>query len=334
MALYRVGSVGPEVTQIQKNLRELGLYAGPLDGKFGGGTEQAVVAFQRAHGLVDDGEVGDITWKALFGEGAAPVPAITKEALPYRCLALTGSIETGAPPPECFAGLTGDFDGQGISFGAIQFALGTGSLAELLNALDARSPKVLDDVFQDNAAVLRAVLKSPTDEQLAWARSIQHAANHQLDEPWQGQFKSLGRRPECQAVQVDLAMGRYTSGRGLCAELGLWSERAVALMFDIKVQNGSISPLVMEQIKQDFAALAGLDREALEVERMRIVARRRAAVCNPRWVADVLARKTAIAEGRGTIHGRMYDLAADYAIGLVDAALPAAVVAAATGVRP
>ena len=321
MALYRVGSTGPEVSQIQKKLKDLGLYAGPLDGKFGGGTESAVVAFQGSHGLLDDGKVGDLTWKALFGDSTAPLPSIAKEPLSYRCLALTGSVETGAAPPECFAGLTGDFDGEGISFGAIQFALGTGSLGEFLQALDTRSPKVLDEVFQDHAAVVRAMLRSPIDEQLTWARSIQHAAHHQLDEPWQGQFKTLGRRSECQAMQVEFAKKRYTAAVNLCTELGLWSERAVALMFDIKVQNGSISPLVMAQIQQDFTGLTGLEREPLEVERMRIVAPRRAAVCQPQWVADVLARKTAIAEGEGTIHGRMYDLAADYGIRLVDASL-------------
>jgi hypothetical protein len=319
MATYRVGSTGPEVTQIQQRLQELRLYSGPLDGRFGGGTEGAVVGFQRSKGLDDDGQVGDDTWKALFGSGSAPAPSIGTQSLAYRCLALTGSIETGAAPPECFAGLTGDFDGEGISFGAIQFALGTGSLGDFLLALDARSPDAIEAVFHDNAPVLRAMLKSSTDDQLAWARSIQHAARHQLDEPWQGMFKALGRRPECQNLQVEFAQRRFSSARGLCAEYGLWSERAVALMFDVMVQNGSIGPLVQAQIQQDFAALSGLDREALEVERLRIVARRRAAVCKPQWIADVLARKTAIAEGKGLIHGRMYDLDADYAIGLRDA---------------
>ncbi|MEG2347965.1 MAG: peptidoglycan-binding protein, partial [Cetobacterium sp.] len=38
-----------------------------VDGDFGGGTESAVKAFQRANGLDDDGIVGGNTWKALEG---------------------------------------------------------------------------------------------------------------------------------------------------------------------------------------------------------------------------------------------------------------------------
>ena len=57
---------------------------------------------------------------------------------------------------------------------------------------------------------------------------------------------------------------------------------------------------------------------------MRVVAIRRAEAVNPRWIDDVRARKLTIAEGRGVVHGRRYDLARDYAITLspfADAAL-------------
>jgi hypothetical protein len=320
MAIFRVGSTGPEVSRIQQRLQELGLYRGPIDGIFGGGTESSVVAYQKSAGLPADGKVGDQTWAALFaspGSGAS-APAIATRPLAYRCLAFTGSIETGAPPPDCFAALTGDFDGQGISFGAIQFALGAGSLGEFLRELDRRVPTLLDDVFHQNAATLRAILRSPTDRQLAWASSIQHLPRHQLDEPWQGMFKALGRRPECQDLQVEFAGRRFDQAKALCQDYGLWSERAVALMFDIKVQNGSISGEVKALILQDFAGLGNLDRQTSEVEKMRAVARRRAAVCNPRWVEDVLNRKMTIANGQGAIHGRNYSLDADYGIRLVD----------------
>jgi peptidoglycan hydrolase-like protein with peptidoglycan-binding domain len=318
MAIYRLGSTGPEVQKLQERLKSLKFYTGPLDGKFGGGTEGAVIAFQRSAKLTVDGKVGDETWKALFGESQAPAPGIASQSLAFRCLAFTGSIETGAAPPECFAGLTGDFDGQGISFGAIQYALGAGSLGDFLRELDKRSPSTIDDVFHENAGVLRAVLKSPIDEQLTWARSIQHAIRNHLDEPWAGMFKALGRQPACQTLQVETAGRRFDAGVALCQEYGLWSERAVALMFDIKVQNGSISPLTKAQIQQDFANMTAVERTEIEVERLRIIARRRAAASKAEWAADVLARKMAIAEGAGVIHGRHYDLEADYGIRLIE----------------
>lgn len=67
MALYQRGSQGPEVAKIQTRLQELGLYAGPIDGDFGGGTESAVKAFQQANNLGVDGRVGPNTSAKLFG---------------------------------------------------------------------------------------------------------------------------------------------------------------------------------------------------------------------------------------------------------------------------
>ncbi|HVR62357.1 MAG TPA: peptidoglycan-binding domain-containing protein [Polyangia bacterium] len=321
MASYRVGSAGPEVLEIQRRLARLGHYAGPLDATFGGGTDAAVVSFQRSLGLDTDGVVGDRTWRALFGSDAAPAPAVTRQPLPDRCLALTGAIETGAAPPDCFAAVTGDFDGQGISFGAIRLTLGSGTLGEFLRALDAGEPACIDDVFHENAGVLRAVLRAPIAEQLTWARSIQHSALRQLDEPWNGMFRALGRRPECRALQVAFADRRFQAAQALCREYSLWSERGVALMFDIVVQNGPIGPLVQAQIQRDCETMNGLDRDALELARMRSIARRRSAVCKPELAGDVLARKMIIADGVGRLHGRSYDLAEDYGIRLFDVVL-------------
>ena len=99
MPSYELHSHGPEVSRIQTALRVLGLYHGPVDGDFGGGTLAAVKAFQRSEGLQVDGVVGPDTWAALLPGSAIPSPAILEQPLPYRCLALTGSFETrhGSP---------------------------------------------------------------------------------------------------------------------------------------------------------------------------------------------------------------------------------------------
>lgn len=59
------GERGPAVTDLQERLKALGYYDGELDEIFGYGTEAAVVAFQRANGLKDDGWAGAETLKAL-----------------------------------------------------------------------------------------------------------------------------------------------------------------------------------------------------------------------------------------------------------------------------
>ncbi len=319
MALYQRGSLGPEVARIQSRLQALGLYAGPIDGNFGGGTESAVKAFQAANHLDMDGVVGPNTWGALFGGAPIPTPEIISAPLEKRCLALTGSFETGQPPPDCFAGLSGDFDGQGISLGVCQWNFGQGSLQPLLQEIDQTHPEVVDAVFEDHAAEFRAVLGESQDEQMNWARSVQDGQHNVLD-PWNGMLKALCRRPEFQAIQTSHAGSLAAAARALCAEFGVRSQRALALLFDIKVQNGSISDIVKAQITGDFAALTPSgNADADEVARLRIIANRRAEAANPKWVEDVRTRKLTIANGQGTVHGRVYDLQEQYGIGLAAA---------------
>ena len=60
--IYKIGSKGPEVKQIQKALNI------EADGIFGQMTEQAVKDFQEANGLDIDGIVGPHTWAILFND--------------------------------------------------------------------------------------------------------------------------------------------------------------------------------------------------------------------------------------------------------------------------
>src|SRR5207253_7842331 len=150
MTVYLLGSRGPEVLKIQQQLSELQFYSGPPDGVFGGGTDSAGRAFQLSQQLQVDGKVGPGTWGALFNGADVPAPTVTKESLDRQCLALTGGLETDHPPPDCFAGLSGDFDDQGMSFGALQWNIGQGSLQPLLMQMNQNHPDIVGQVFGPN----------------------------------------------------------------------------------------------------------------------------------------------------------------------------------------
>jgi len=72
--ILRRGARGPAVERLQLALREVGFNPGAIDGRFGHATEAALIAFQRAHGLLADGIAGPLTWARLDGSGpAAPI---------------------------------------------------------------------------------------------------------------------------------------------------------------------------------------------------------------------------------------------------------------------
>lgn len=58
-------SLKPTTREIQQALKNAGFYQGPVDGKTGPVTREAVKEFQRVHGLTDDGVVGKQTWTKL-----------------------------------------------------------------------------------------------------------------------------------------------------------------------------------------------------------------------------------------------------------------------------
>jgi hypothetical protein len=314
MPLYKTGSKGEEVKKIQERLKALGFYKGPIDGEFGGGTESAVKAFQKAKGITADGSIGPATWKILFKEEISK-PSISEKPLNYKCLALTGSFETGKGIPECFTGLSGNFDGQGMSFGVLQWNFGQNSLQPLLNEMISKYSGIVKSIFQENYNVLVQALKSDKEELMTFVKSIQHPVKYYVYEPWKGMFKLLGRTEEFQNIQIKYADGLFKDAIKLCSDYGLWSERAVALMFDVKVQNGSISNLVKTQILKEFKNLsAKLSKEELEIKKMRIVANLRAEAANSQWVEDVRARKLCCANGGGIVHGINYDIEEQFGI--------------------
>ena len=51
--------------KIQRALKNAGVYTGPVDGKIGPGTKEAIVEFQKSHGLKADGVLGKKTWEEL-----------------------------------------------------------------------------------------------------------------------------------------------------------------------------------------------------------------------------------------------------------------------------
>lgn len=65
--LYKSGDSGGVIVEIQKKLKDAGYYYFDQDGIFGPQTKNAVIAYQKDHGLVIDGIVGQQTYRHLAG---------------------------------------------------------------------------------------------------------------------------------------------------------------------------------------------------------------------------------------------------------------------------
>jgi hypothetical protein len=238
-----------------------------------------------------------------------------------KCFAITAAFEGGG-----YGALSGNFDGQGISFGFLQWNLGRGTLQPLLLAMYAEGPATFVRCFTQpvetapfnsqtvNLApdILRVCRELGPDGAVAWAEGRQDSG-HRLLPHWVKAFKAISAEPGFQKLQRRHAAPYMNRARGYMATFGFKTERALALLFDICVQMGSIGP----GSRARYAA-ATVGRKLAEPQKLEALART-VAPQGGRWAADVLSRKLTIALGKGIVHGRPYNIAKDF--GLADGPL-------------
>jgi len=95
MPTLRQGSSGPDVKDLQQKLKDLGFDPNGVDGHFGPGTRDAVIAFQQSKGLQADGIAGPNTLAALQSDGATS-GADVGGGVASGAAAGTGGATTGA----------------------------------------------------------------------------------------------------------------------------------------------------------------------------------------------------------------------------------------------
>jgi len=257
----------------------------------------------RVEGKEARGTTVDLSFRVL-------VPGHVGDKLARQVASLTIAFEQGGvSPAEYFGTVSGDFDGQGLSFGILQWNLGSCSLQSLLEAFRRKDNGRFRAIMETDADFMEQVIEAPCDEALSLARLVMLDADGQVQEPWITHFHALGRERVFQEVQVRYMLPQVQKAYSLADEFGFHSERAVALFFDILVQNGGIPPLVRTQYEQDIQdSERSLGRALDEVERMRILANRQAEAANPKWVNTVRARKLTIVDGEGSVNGISYNL--------------------------
>ena len=102
-ATLEYGSRGAEVLQLQKALLALGYNPNGTDGKFGTGTQKAVVAYQKASGLTADGKAGSLTLTLLYSQ-----TTVTDTTVPTDTTSGTTSTVTSTNPNTLKYGDKGD----------------------------------------------------------------------------------------------------------------------------------------------------------------------------------------------------------------------------------
>ncbi|WRH68420.1 MAG: peptidoglycan-binding protein [Planktothrix sp. GU0601_MAG3] len=75
LSTISLGDTGPEVRTIQRRLRELNYYNGPINGFFDAATQDALIWFQESRGVTVTGIAGPTTQNALFNPQSVARPS-------------------------------------------------------------------------------------------------------------------------------------------------------------------------------------------------------------------------------------------------------------------
>jgi hypothetical protein len=200
----------------------------------------------------------------------------TFDDLAQNALGMTGFFETSSGYPDCYGVTAGNFDGQGLSHGVMQYNFGTGSLQPLWTYLDTNFNSICTGIFGADYTTWHNILGDTTANQVSWGDSISVKdangnAGQAVIEPWNTYFMNLGTTQESIDKQVDMSKSWQANANTWFNNLGLYSRRGWALLWDINVQMGRLFP--QNLLLEDFSTIdtTGKTRADVEKEKMQFI---------------------------------------------------------------
>jgi hypothetical protein len=192
--------------------------------------------------------------------------------LKEKSLGMTAFFETSNTYPDCYGITAGNWDGAGLSHGVLQYNFKTGSLQPLWNHLNTNYQQLCWDTFGAYYQEWADHINADFTTQTTWANSITDQANkHQCIEPWKSMFMNLGRSQPSIDKQIDMSASWHNNALKWFKNLGLYSRRGYALMFDISTQMGRFFPqnVCLHRFRQIDPT--GKTRAQIEEEKLRII---------------------------------------------------------------
>jgi hypothetical protein len=288
--------------------------SGATFGEHGAFEEAPLDSEDESPGRFDElGDERDSEWEAdeaetvaeaesgLASSGLSPAERIAVE--------ITSTLETGKRGG--FYGLSGNFDGQGLSFGLVNWTIGTGSLQPLLREFAAEHPARWAAIFGPDAESFRLLMSRKGKlaekeqhrfavEQMNTVSIVGKRKKWEIKEPWVGYFRLLSEDPAFQGIQIRHVRVLLKRAGEYCRQFGLKSEMSFAFMFDAVSSHGPSWLTRMIRGKRRRQILVGERLKALdgqygvgrvpEREILLAIADVLGATSAPRW-ADLVRRR-------------------------------------------
>jgi hypothetical protein len=195
--------------------------------------------------------------------------------------------------------VAGDFDGQGMSLGSIQFAAGQGTLQPILRKVAQEASQMVFSIFGDDKANKFLSALNTDSGFVSWAKSI-NDENLNIPEPWHSMFETLANTDVFKAIELPFIQPYIAQAESIINWFesnstgdSILTDRGFDLAFDTACQLWSPAYYPLGETGY-FAKL----------EAIAWAARSTAA---EQWKFDTYSRKIAIAKpDGGMVHGTHY----------------------------
>ncbi len=150
---------------------------------------------------------------------------------------------------------------------------------------------------------------SNEDESVDWAVETLYtdSAGKNFQSTWKTELLKLGAHPDYVSVQIEAALKIHTKALNYMATLKLTERRAYLLMFDFVVQNGGLYAADINDYENYFGSSI-----PSETTRLKKILELRLRHVKSEYKDDVNARKSAIINGNGTVHGSKRNFESEY----------------------
>jgi len=224
-------------------------------------------------------------------------------------LLVTSSFEGGG-----FNNVVGNFDGQGLSAGALQWNFGQGTLQQLLK----RWQQLYGDIkgFPTDINPLSDAKPSAAID----AASVMQGDDHVLLPAWGKAWRAFMGSPKMVQIQLEAAkpMGDYAGFFQRKWQLG--SVAAYCWFFDTRVQNGSILIPKPEDtdVNTYMTVVSSAPWKCRKLWEMMVPTMEQCCLMKASWdrammsreeyKMDVFCRKATIVMGKGYVHDELVDI--------------------------
>ncbi len=133
--------------------------------------------------------------------------------------------------------LAGNFDGQYLSYGYLQWNFGQGTLQPLFKRLFNEYPEVASNLLPNGGMDLKNALDNGTERD--WALSIQ--SRNYVQDPWRSALQQLYYTKEFIDIMNAAAQWYIDRAINMCVSFNMTKEQDFALAFDLAVQNGGLN---------------------------------------------------------------------------------------------